>query len=111
MNSKSKIEEFYNMVFNYNPKPEKLNYLIDVYEKNNYSMNKVEDAIRDSEDFNKLYQKLEKELEISEAYHSLLFREPDKEGLNYFMSQIIQNKKSIQWIENEIKKSKEYKSL
>lgn len=111
MNSESKIKELYHMIFEKSPNSDYLQELINIYTQNNDSLSAVEETIRNSYDFKNLTIILEKKLEVVELYYSILHRKPDLDGLNYFTNQVIQNKKSFSWVEEQIKNSDEYKSM
>ncbi len=112
MKDESKIQELYSMIFNENPDSETLESLLKIFhEQNNNSMDAVEYYLRNGEKFKKLSYELEKELEIAELYYNILERMPDKKGLEFFKTQLLQNKKSLKLIEEEFRNSDEYKKI
>ena len=76
----------------------------------NKSIEYIENYLRNSNKFKKLSIELQIELEISELYYILLNRKPDTEGLSFFKNQLINEKKSIDWLKESIINSDEYKS-
>jgi len=109
MNIESKITDLYKIIFNEIPDSNTYDSLIHHYKQNDNSMDSVEEYLRNSEKFKKLSAELEKELEVAELYYNILERMPDKEGLNFYKNQLLQNNKSLEWITNEMKNSNEFK--
>ena len=110
MDIKSQISEISSMIFNETPNSDTLDTLIHQHKENNNSMDAVEYYLRGGEKFKKLCYELEKELDIAELYYNVLERMPDKEGLEFFKNQLLQNKKSLKSIESEFKNSEEFKA-
>ena len=109
MDIESKITNVYKIIFDEIPDSDTYDSLIHHYKQNNNSMDSVEGYLRNSEKFKKLSAELEKELEVAELYYNILERMPDKEGLNFYKNQLLQNNKSLEWITNEMKNSNEFK--
>ena len=110
MDIKSQIINLYEVIFNEIPDSDTCESLIRHYKQNNNSIDSVENYLRSSEKFKKLSIELEMELDIAELYYNILERMPDKEGLNFYKNQLLQNNKSLKSIEDEFKNSDEYKS-
>ena len=110
MKDESKIQELYSMIFNEKPDSETYELLTLHYKQNKNSIDSVENYLRSSEKFKQVFEKLEIELEIAELYYNILERMPDKEGLNFYKNQLLQNNKSLKSIEDEFKNSDEFKS-
>ena len=109
MNIKSQIINLYEIIFEEIPDPGTLESLILHYKQNNNSIDAVENYLRSGEKFKKLSVELETELKVAELYYNILERMPDKEGLNFFKNQLLQNNKSLKSIEDEFKNSDEFK--
>ena len=109
MDIESKIINTYKMIFDEIPDSNTHDSLILHYKQNDNSIDSVEEYLRNSEKFKKISIELEKELEVAELYYNILERMPDKEGLNFYKNQLLQNNKSLEWITNEIKSSNEFK--
>ena len=75
--------------------------------KEGKSIEEIENLIKNSEEYKSLKINTK---EITNLYLKLLERQPDIEGLNYYRN-LLKEGKSIEEIENLIKKSEEYKSL
>ena len=71
------------------------------------SIEEIENLIKNSEEYKSLKINTK---EITNLYLKLLERQPDRQGLNDYRN-LLKEGKSIEEIENLIKKSKEYKSL
>tara|TARA_B100000745_G_scaffold63349_1_gene37467 strand:+ start:385 stop:780 length:396 start_codon:yes stop_codon:yes gene_type:complete len=109
MNIKSQITNLYEIIFEEIPDPGTLESLILHYKQNNNSIDAVENYLRGGEKFKKLSVELETELKVAELYYNILERMPDKEGLNFFKNQLLQNTKSLELIKEEFKNSDEFK--
>ena len=109
MNIKSQITNLYEIIFEEIPDPDTLKSLILHYNQNNNSIHAVENYLRSGEKFKKLSVELETELKVAELYYNILERMPDKEGLNFFKNQLLQNTKSLELIKEEFKNSDEFK--
>ena len=109
MNIKSQITNLYEIIFEEIPDPGTLESLILHYNQNNNSIHAVENYLRSGEKFKKLSVELETELKVAELYYNILERMPDKEGLNFFKNQLLQNTKSLELIKEEFKNSDEFK--
>ena len=109
MDLKSQITNLYEIIFEEIPDPDTLKSLILHYKQNNNSIDAVENYLRSGEKFKKLSVELETELKVAELYYNILERMPDKEGLNFFKNQLLQNNKSLKSIEDEFKNSDEFK--
>ena len=109
MNIKSQITNLYEIIFEEIPDPGTLESLILHYKQNNNSIDAVENYLRSGEKFKKLSVELETELKVAELYYNILERMPDKEGLNFFKNQLLQNTKSLELIKEEFKNSDEFK--
>jgi len=110
MSDKSKINERYLMIFNEKPDEDMQKSLLKIFNEQNNSIEYIEKYLRSTEKFKKLSIELQIELEISELYYILLNRKPDTEGLSFFKNQLINEKKSIDWVKESIINSDEYKS-
>ena len=110
MDIKSQIINLYEVIFNEIPDSDTCESLIRHYKQNNNSIDSVENYLRSGEKFKKLSIELEMELDIAELYYNILERMPDKEGLNFYKNQLLQNNKSLKSIEDEFKNSDEFKS-
>ena len=109
MDLKSQITNLYEIIFEEIPDPDTLKSLILHYNQNNNSIHAVENYLRSGEKFKKLSVELETELKVAELYYNILERMPDKEGLNFFKNQLLQNTKSLELIKEEFKNSDEFK--
>ena len=109
MDTKSQITNLYEIIFEEIPDPGTLESLILHYKQNNNSIDTVENYLRSGEKFKKLSVELETELKVAELYYNILERMPDKEGLNFFKNQLLQNTKSLELIKEEFKNSDEFK--
>ena len=110
MSDKSQILERYLMIFNEKPDEDMQKSLLKIFNEQNNSIEYIEKYLRSTEKFKKLSIELQIELEISELYYILLNRKPDTEGLSFFKNQLINEKKSIDWVKESIINSDEYKS-
>lgn len=110
MNSEEKISKLYFMLFNENPNLTTLKSLLKIFQEHDDSLDYLETNLRNSDEFKKLSTKLEIELEVAELFYILLNRKPDISGLTYFRNQIIECGKSLDWVNQTIKNSEEYKS-
>ena len=110
MDTKSQITNLYEIIFEEIPDPGTLESLILHYKQNNNSIDAVENYLRNDKKFKKLSVELETELKVAELYYNILERMPDREGLDFFKNQLLQNNKSLKSIEDEFKNSDEYKS-
>lgn len=110
MEIKDQIIKVYKTIFEEVPDSETCNLLINHYKQNDNSIDSIENHLRNSEKFKKLSNELEIELEIAELYYNILERMPDKEGLDFFKNQIIEQNKSLEWVKESIINSDEYKS-
>jgi hypothetical protein len=110
MSDKSQISELYWMIFNEKPDEGMQKLLLKIFNEQNNSIEYIENYLRNSNKFKKLSIELQTELEISELYYTLLNRKPDTEGLYFFKNQLINEKKSIDWVKESIINSDEYKS-
>ena len=106
---KSQIINLYEVIFNEIPDSNTQELLISHYKQNNNSVDSVENYLRSGEKFKKLSIELEAELVIAELYYNILERMPDKEGLDFFKNQLLQNNKSLKLIKEEFKNSDEFK--
>ena len=111
MNDESQISELYSMLFDESPDSDTLKSLLKVFHEHDNSMDYLEDNLRKSDKFKLLSEKLEVELGVAELYYMLLNRKPDKDGLSFFTNQIIEQKKSLDWVSESIKNSDEFKSI
>ena len=109
MDIKSQITDLYEVIFEEILDPDTLESLILHYKQNNNSIDAVESYLRSGEKFKKLSVELETELKVAELYYNILERMPDKEGLNFFKNQLLQNTKSLELIKEEFKNSDEFK--
>ena len=110
MDTISQICKLYFMLFNENPDPNMLKSLLKIFHAHNDSIDYLETNLRDSDQFKLLSKTLEIELEISELYYILLNRKPDVNGLTFFKNQMIKYDKSLNWVDETLKNSDEYKS-
>ena len=106
---KSQIINLYEVIFNEIPDSNTQELLISHYKQNNNSVDSVENYLRSGEKFKKLSIELEAELVIAELYYNILERMPDREGLDFFKNQLLQNTKSLELIKEEFKNSDEFK--
>ena len=109
MDTESKIINVYKMIFDEVPDSDTYDSLILNYKQNNNSIDSVEEYLRNTEKFKKLSAELEKELEVAELYYNILERMPDKEGLDFYKTQLLDKTKSVESLAKEFKNSDEFK--
>ena len=109
MDTESKIINVYKMIFDEVPDSDTYDSLILNYKQNNNSIDSVEEYLRNTEEFKKLSAELEKELEVAELYYNILERMPDKEGLDFYKTQLLDKTKSVESLAKEFKNSDEFK--
>ena len=107
LKNQHKIIELYQKYFGRNPDTDGMEYFLHQLLQGK-SLEWVENKIKNSDEVKLLTSKRKPELKIIELYQKHLSRNPDTDGMEYFLHQLLQGK-SLEWVENKIKNSDEKK--